>query len=238
MELYLDPPFVKVPKHRKPHPLKGKHQWVTDDPVKRERMLRGLRAGWKSNKKGLKNKGKPSPHRVPVAVYDKDGNFVAVCRHIHEAAEQFATTIGNVSRCIHGKRKFAGKFQFRKAAVEEFLGMQLVRKIPIEKLTGRLAYKRAVAVYGLDGAFLSVCESVSRAARDYGVSTAAIQHCLSGKSRKAGRYQFRESCAGIDEERTPIEPYKRTRRRKKQDPAIIKDPDMRNFIENYETNRP
>ena len=38
--------------------------------------------------------------------------------------------------------------------------------------------------------------------------------------------------------KTPIEPYKRTRRRKKQDPAIIKDPDMLNFIENYKTNRP
>lgn len=173
-------------------------------------------------------------HRVPVSVYDMDGNFVAVCRHIHEAAERFATTPGNVSMCIHGKRKFAGKFQFRKAAVEEFLGMQLVRKSPIVKLTGRFAYKRAVAVYGLDGAFLSVCESVSRAARDYGVSTAAIQHCLSGRCRKAGLYQFREATAGTQAEHTPIEPYKRTYRRKKQDPdTIIKDNGMRNFIANY-----
>ncbi len=233
MELYLDPPFAKVPKQRKPHPLKGKHQWVTDDPIKRERMLRGLRAGWKSNKKGLKNKGKPSVHRVPVSVYDMDGNFVAVCRHIHEAAERFATTPANVSSCIHGKRRSAGNHQFRKAAVEEFRGMQLVKKSPIEKSTGRL-YKKAVAAYDLDGAYLGSCESVARAARDYGVSTTAIQHCLSGKSRKAGQYQFRESYAGIDERREPIEPYKRTCRRKNQDPyTTIKDKGMRNFIANY-----
>lgn len=170
-------------------------------------------------------------HRVPVSVYDMDGNFVAVCRHIHEAAEQFGTTIGNVSSCIHGKRRSAGNHQFRKAAVEEFRGMQLVKKSPIEKSTGRL-YKKAVAAYDLDGAYLGSCESVARAARDYGVSATAIQHCLSGKSRKAGQYQFRD--AGIDEERTPIEPYKRTYRRKNQDPdTIIKDNGMRNFIANY-----
>lgn len=34
--------------------------------------------------------------------------------------------------------------------------------------------------------------------------------------------------------KTPIEPYKRTCRRKKQDPdTIIKDNGMRNFIANY-----
>ncbi len=237
MELYLDPPFVKVPKQRKPHPLKGKHQWSTDDPAKRRNMLRALRAGWKKNKD--KNKGKPSVHRVPVAVYDMDGNFVAVCRHIHEAAERFATSIGNVSSCIHGKRKFAGKFQFRKASVEEFRGMQLVRKSPIEKLTGRSSYKKAVAVYDLDGACLGISESVASAARDCNVSPSAIRDCLIGRCKKAGQYQFRESCAGIDERRDPIEPYKRICRRKKQDPEIIiKDNNMRSFIENYKTTRP
>ena len=38
--------------------------------------------------------------------------------------------------------------------------------------------------------------------------------------------------------KTPIEPYKRNCRRKKQDPAIIKDPDMRDFVKNYKFNRP
>lgn len=238
MELYLDPPFANVPKQRKPHPLKGKHQWATNDPVKRERMLRGLRAGWEDNKKGLKNKGKPSVHRVPVSVYDMDGNFVAVCRHIHEAAERFGTNPYNVSACIHGRRRTAGNHQFRKAKVEEFRGMQLVRKSPIEKITGRLSYKRAVAVYDLDGAYLGLCESVARAAREYGVSEAGIKQCLSGRSKRSGLYQFRDAYAGIDEERTPISPYLRTYRKKNQDPyTTIKDKGMRNFIANYKTSQ-
>lgn len=236
MELYLDPPFANVPKQRKQNPWKGKHQWVTDDPVKRERMIRVLREV-SNNRKGRKT-GKPSVHRVPVSVYDKDGNFVAVCRHIHEAAERFGTNPYNVSACIHGRRRTAGNHQFRKAKVEEFRGMQLVRKSPIEKLTGRLSYKRAVAVYDLDGAYLGLCESVARAAREYGVSEAGIKQCLSGRSKRSGLYQFRDAYAGIDEERTPIRPYKRTYRKKNQDPdTIIKDNGMRNFIANYKTSQ-
>lgn len=228
MELYLDPPFANVPKQRKPHPWKGKHQWVTDDPVKRERMIRVLREV--SNNRKCRKTGKPSVHRVPVAVYDMDGNFVAVCRHIHEAAERFGTNPYNVSACIHGRRRTAGNHQFRKAKVEEFRGMQLVRKSPIEKLTGRLSYKRAVAVYDLDGAYLGLCESVARAAREYGVSEAGIKQCLSGRSKRSGQYQFRDACAGIDERRDPIEPYKRICRRKNQNPyTIIKDKGMQKF---------
>lgn len=130
MELYLDPVWVKPKKERKPHPLKGKHQWITDDPEKREHIMNGLRNGWRSkqNKSGHK-----SPLRVPVSVYDLDGNYVTTCLHVHEAAEKYGNgSPGNVHMCISGRRHRVGQYQFRRAKVEEFMGEKLVKKTPIE----------------------------------------------------------------------------------------------------------
>lgn len=162
MELYLDPPFVKVPKQRKPHPLKGKHQWITEDPKKKERVMSGLRKGWYMSKKG-----RHATRSTSVSVYDLEGKFVMACETIKQAGQVLGLSRSCISMCVTGKTKRAGKYIFRKADVVEFRGMKLVKK-------------------------------------------------------------------------SPIEPYKRTCTclRKKQDPAIIKDPDMLDFIENYKTNRP
>lgn len=129
MELYVEPKWAKKEKERKPHPLKGKHQWITDDPEKRQRVIDGLRKGWLS-KKG--KTGRISPIRVPVSVYNLDGTFVAVCSHIHEAADRFGGTIGNIHSCMNGHRGRCGQYQFRKAQVVEFQGKKLVKKTPIE----------------------------------------------------------------------------------------------------------
>lgn len=126
MELYLEPIWVKPKKERKPHPLKGKHQWPTDDPEKRARMLDGLKKGQHSKNKGC------SPKRfVPVAAYDLDGNFVSVHVSISEAARKYALSIGNICESMKRQRGRVGQFQFRKANVVEFQGEKLVKKTPI-----------------------------------------------------------------------------------------------------------
>ena len=136
MELYLDPVWVKPKKERKPHPLKGKHQWPTDDPEKRARIMNGLRKGWYS-----KNKRHKSPLRVPVSVYDLDGNYVTTCLHVKEAAEKYGNgSPGNVHNCISGRQGRIGQYQFRRANVVEFQGEKLVKKTPIEPYKRRSRY--------------------------------------------------------------------------------------------------
>ena len=127
MELYLDPVWVKPKKERKPHPLKGQHQWPTDDPEKRARILEGLKKGQHSKNKGC------SPKRfVPVAVYDLAGNFVSVHVSVSDAARKYSLSQGNICETMKRQRGRVGQFQFRKANVVEFQGEKLVKKTPIE----------------------------------------------------------------------------------------------------------
>ena len=132
MELYVEPKWAVRPKERKPHPLKGTHRWTTDDPEKRAKLLEGLRKGQRASKKGV-NAGRISPKRIPVSVYDLDGNYVTTCQSITEAAEKYGNGyFRNVHSCISGKRGRCGQYRFRRANVVEFMGEKLVKKSPIE----------------------------------------------------------------------------------------------------------
>lgn len=132
MELYLEPEWILRPKKRKPHPLKGKHQWITDDPKKREKMMAGLQKGWHLPRKGKKT-GRIATTRIPVSVYDLDGKYITTCLCVSEAAEKYGNGYaGNVHGCINGLRDRVGQYQFRRAKVVEFMGEKLVKKSPIE----------------------------------------------------------------------------------------------------------
>ena len=129
-ELYLEPVWARPAekkRERKPHPLKGKRRWVTDDPEKRAKILEGLAKGWHSRSK---NKGCTWP-RIAVAVYDLAGNFVSAHATLRDAAGKYGISVGNISKCVHGRRGRAGQYQFRKADVVEFRGERLVKKTPI-----------------------------------------------------------------------------------------------------------
>ena len=162
MELYLDP---VLPKAKRSRSQRSRDTWLNATGEKRARMLAGLEKGYAITHSGKRSSSPRPTLRVPVSVYDLNGHYLMSCQSMIEAAALYGVSYDNLSSCVHGRRKSAGGYMFRKAVVEEFRGVKLVKK-------------------------------------------------------------------------TPIEPYKRTYRRKKQDPAIIKDPDMLNFIENYKTNRP
>lgn len=128
MELYVEPKWAVRPKERKPHPLKGKHQWTTNDPEKREKVYAALMRGCHKSK----NKGKPSHRRIPVSVYDLDGNYITTCPSVIAAADKFGVSSGDISSCTNGRRDRVGQYQFRRAKVVEFMGEKLVKKTPIE----------------------------------------------------------------------------------------------------------
>ena len=133
MELYVEPKWAVRPKERKPHPLKGTHKWTTDDPGKRARILEALRKGAAIGGRKSTTKGRPSPKRIPVSVYDLDGNYVTTCQSIRDAAEKYVNgNMSRVAKCIHGINSRAGQYQFRRANVVEFMGEKLVKKSPIE----------------------------------------------------------------------------------------------------------
>lgn len=62
---------------------------------------------------GKRNRGKPSQHRTPVAVY-KGRNIVGLYPSIREAAESLGLRIEKVSECANGKRKTTGGYSVAK----------------------------------------------------------------------------------------------------------------------------
>lgn len=146
--------------------------------------------------------------KVPVDVFDLEGNLVTSCDSIYEAACLFKLDRRHVTVSVKSGKGRTGQYMIRKKRNISFADGSL-EKTPSVKPYHTYRMAMEVDVYGLDGNYIASYKSINLAAKELKLSPGSICGILKKGFGRVGQYQIRyKSPEAYPLERTPIEPYK------------------------------
>ncbi|MFC2146872.1 NUMOD1 domain-containing DNA-binding protein, partial [Acidobacteriota bacterium] len=123
-----------------------------------------------------------------ILQFTRKGKFLREYSSMSEAANLLGINPIVLSRCLKGKQKTAGGYQWRPANDPSFKN-GIVNIPPLE--TNRALKLQPVVQYNMEGKFVKEYPSVKEAAEILGISIPSILNCIRGKTKSANQSQWR-----------------------------------------------
>ena len=127
--------------------------------------------------------------KVPVDVFDLEGNLVTSCDSIYEAALLFKLDRSHVTVSVKNGKGRTGQYMIRKKDMSFTEGCP--KKTPSVKPYHTYNMAKEVDVYGLNGDYIASYKSINVAARELNLSPGSICGILKKGFGRVGQYQFR-----------------------------------------------
>jgi len=114
--------------------------------------------------------------------------MVRVYRGIHQASGNKGIAEPNLIRVLKGNALTAGGFVWRYYPDRKKINTDYIRK---RKTLIISRSRKPVNQYSLKGKLLRSFKSISEAARKTRISSSSISNCLSGRSKRTGKYMWK-----------------------------------------------
>jgi len=160
----------------------GDFQWkLKNDPLFAKGMVNIAPTNYKPRKRSDRYKG--------VLQFTKKGKFIRKYNTTAEAALTVGISSETIRKCIRGKIKTAGGFQWRIVNSKTDSGKEVLDIEPVKyKPSSR---ERVVLQFDLNGNFIREYRSIAEAERKTNSKKATIRVCALGKCKTGGGFQWR-----------------------------------------------